>query len=224
MMRAHVTEHPPLVEIEQYVRAELPPVDLLRVDDHLAVCTRCRELAGAAANADDRVKGVALASQADSAAASAAHDPPARVIRMADRSPAARVLRWTAFAAAAASAVLAVNLVRSSRPLVAPRAPAMPSTGAAPIPGASAAAALTPEEHRLVDAAIASGRVERPAIVDTLRPPSGALMGRSDAAAALVPTLPSTAAVDDERPTFEWTDAEGPGSYRVAVYDGNYHE
>jgi len=221
-----VTEHPSLVEIEQYGRAELGADDLLRVDDHLAACAQCRDFADAAADASHRAETAVLAVHADLASARAAAGEPAPV-RIADRA-AARVLRWTAGAAAAAAAVLAVNLFWGTRsgapPAVAPAAAPAPAPSAPPQSSAAVVDPLTADERRAVDAAVGSGRIDRPAILDALRPRSGALMGGAAPVVTLKAARPVAVAVDEERPTFAWSNAGARASYRVAVYDDNFNQ
>jgi hypothetical protein len=118
---------------------------------------------------------------------------------------------WIAAAAAAAAViVVALIAVRSWNP-----APAV-----APIPvRTSTGAPVTADPwHVLLQSAVASGRLEEPAVLATLRPRKETLRGPHAHHAGM--GAPVGVVVESERPRFSWTPIDG-ATYRVSVFDGD---
>jgi hypothetical protein len=120
-------------------------------------------------------------------------------------------IRWGHIAAGfgiAASLTLAVWTL--TRPSSAPET-------AAPV----AASPLTAGEQARVDAAIAAGRVETPAVA--LIRPQGTLLNAPDTARRFGPLGPVGTYVRSPRPLFTWSDA-GADAYTVAVFNESFSE
>jgi hypothetical protein len=121
--------------------------------------------------------------------------------------------RWIAAAAAVAAAIALVVVATrwwTPEPVVAPRAIRVQTPVAAP--------AMSDPWHDLLRSAIASGRLEEPAVLATLRPRKEALRGSH--AHDAVMRAPVGVVVESERPRFSWTPTHG-ATYRVSVFDGD---
>ena len=201
-----MTEHLTSTDIEQYVLATLAAADLLRVDDHLAACDACRLLAVSSSDAPRRLVATVSAFRRDLAIAP---DREATLTKVTLR-------RWGTLAALAATAALAANIIWGTlKPTPPPPAAIVASVPASP---AAPGDPLTPAERRLVDETVARGTFSASPALETLRTPTGALMGTRVALVTFAAVRPQSV-VDTERPTFEWTSADSGAEYRVAVYD-----
>jgi hypothetical protein len=213
-----VTEHLTSTEIEQYVGASLPALDLLRADDHLAACDACRLLAVGSSDAPRRLVSVVSAIRRDLALSPEQEATLSRVSRFPNRTLMTnRLGRWGTLAALAATAAIVANIIWGTLKPGTPR-PAT-AVAAVTVPQATPADPLTPSERRLVDETVARGDFSRPRVLDALRTPTSALMGTRTALASFAAVRPQAVVVDTERPTFEWTGAERGAEYRVSVYD-----
>src|SRR4051812_6159881 len=115
-----VTEHPSDVELQSYARGALAAADLLRIDDHLAVCSVCRTQAFTSTDAARRLSAAAAAVRRD-LAPPAAVPVRSRPVATPDRS------RWVLYAAVAASAIVGIVLGGRGGPLRRPRLSGAPS-------------------------------------------------------------------------------------------------
>jgi hypothetical protein len=82
-----------------------------------------------------------------------------------------------------------------------------------------ATASLTPELQRVVKDALESGRVPRPAGLDTLQGSAGVLMGAGGGSTSFAPRSPVGTYVREDRPLFRWSAYRGARAYVVGVYD-----
>jgi len=217
-----VTEHLTSSELEQYVLSTLPPVDLLRVDDHLASCDACRLLAVNALDTPRRLTATVSALRRELALSPEQEAALWKVSRFPERPSMTKWLaRWGTFGALAATAAIVANIIWGTRTKpVSPPSPSMAAAPARATPSAAPVDLLTAEERRLVDDTLARGTISPPRALDALRMPSGTLMGTTKPIATLAALRPVAAVVDSDRPTFEWTAAAESGAeYRVSVYD-----
>ena len=210
-----MTDHPTHSDIEQYVLAALPAVDLLRVDDHLTTCDACRRLAVNSADTSRRLAATVSAIHRELALSPEQEAALSKVSRFSGR--------WGAFGAIAATAAIVANILWGTLKPATPPPPSVAIVVPAPAPTAPPATPadpLTAAERRLVDETLARGDFSRPRVLDRLRTPSGTLMGTRTPVVTFAALRPAASVVDTERPTFEWTAAEGTGAkYRVSVYD-----
>ena len=194
-MEAHPTE----TELERYANGALPAGDLLRIDDHLALCAACRRRAAAVLGASRRLAGTVSAIK---------HE-------LAETTPAVSAFRrtstWGALAAAAMLVIVA-DIVWGTR------------TSSVPEPSAAQVARVSTDqlsaaEHAAVDAAVQSGKLNRAPVLAQLTSRAGILMGSQAQVLTFGPTFPVGVVVDAERPTLEWSPANEATAYRVSVFD-----
>jgi hypothetical protein len=220
-MSSHLTER----QIAAYRDRVLPPRELLEVDDHLAVCADCRlrlaegeplAAAFAAWNGLPEEPAHRVALDLDKLGEEAAARPerqerPAR--------PAVPVL-W------AAALLLAVGLLvwfLLRLPAEDDSLRADPRRMEASEGSVLASLSTLPEVQRHeVAAVLRAGRLERPPeIVGLLG--AGAILRGKAAATEIRPLSPLGTAVRDGRPTFRWSPLAGAESYRVTVFDRDFH-
>lgn len=206
-MNAHPTDQ----QLTAYAAAALPPAELLVVDDHLGGCATCRERALMLSGGHQRVIDT-VDTLRDEFAADARQPVPAT----------RQYLRWAAIGALAASVAITVNVIWGTRTVQDDR-----RTVAKPAPVVAQAPAqpsLTADEQALVDRAETTGELPRASVLQSLRPPSGVLMGSANPAAAFGPLSPLSV-VDGDHPTLSWTataDSHALTEYRAEIFDEHY--
>ncbi len=197
-----MTGHPSGDELQRYRDRQLSPEDLLRVDDHIAGCERCREsidppaVAGAAAALRAALVG-------EAAAASGAGLP----------------ARWMALAAALVLGLAGVwTLTRSH----APDEPAVSSVAEAS-PVSKPAGTLPDRAVRLARYALDTGALWLdPQTLDLVRGASRSRGGGETRPFALV--SPIAVSVASDRPVFHWSPLPGATAYVVTVSDAAYRQ
>jgi hypothetical protein len=195
-----VEEHPTGTELEGYANGVVSAGDLLRIDDHLAVCAPCRRRAATVLSASRRLASAVSAIQHELA-------PPAVSVF-------ARPATWAALAAAAMLIIVA-DIVWGTRT-------AVPEPSRAQVARVSVDQ-LSAAEHAAVDAAVQSGQLRRAPVLTQLTSRAGVLMGSQAHVSAFGPTFPVGVVVDAERPTLEWSPADEATAYRVAVFDESFN-
>ena len=217
-----MTDHPTDFELERYAHGTLSAADLLRVDDHLAICPLCRRRALEVADGSRRLASTVHAVRQDLSGAGAGFAQSAEVVPFAPRRfTVGRVTGWgpvIAVAAVAATAVFAVNILWGTRtaPVSAP-APSTPVENAAP--QVARADTLTPAERALVDSAAADGRLPRAAALEQVASTTGVLMGSPAHDSTFGPTEPRGVVVDADQPTLIWSSSGAGAQYQVSVFD-----
>jgi hypothetical protein len=206
-----VTPHPSERDLAAYAQAALPPDALLMVDDHLAVCDRCRTHAAVLADSAGRLRAATDTIHRDLV------EPPLPAV---DR-PRTNISWAAGLAAAAAAAAVAValNVTWGTRAVAPDMAPAGDS-GRVRAPEAR----LTADEQAIVDRAVATGEMPRSALADSLKLKTGALMGAEPSHVDFLPLGP-VGLTDTDRPTLTWTALDTRGRavvYRVDVFDAIY--
>jgi hypothetical protein len=98
-----------------------------------------------------------------------------------------------------------------------------PTGPASPVEPA-AASLLTVGEQAVVTAAIGSGRLELPAVIQALAGQTGTLLGGVDDAGPFGPVEPMGRVVLEPRPRFSWSPVTGATGYTVAVFDDRFNE
>jgi len=120
---------------------------------------------------------------------------------------------WIA-AAAAAVALIAIALIAvrswNPAPAVAPRAILVQTSTGEPV--------TSDPWRKLLQSALASGRLEEPAVLASLRPRKETLRGAQAHRSAV--HAPAGFVVESVRPRFSWTPIDG-ATYRVSVFDGD---
>ena len=199
-----MAEHPTDKELESYASGLLAAADLLRVDDHLALCAACRRRAAAALGASLRLAGTVSAIKHELAEAA-----PATVA-----SAFRRTRTWAALAAAAMLVIVA-DIVWGTRTAVREPEPAQAARGSAD--------QLSAAEHAAVDAAVQRGTLRRAPALAQLTSRAGVLMGSQAQLLTFGPTFPVGVVVDADRPTLEWSPANEATEYRVSVFDERFN-
>jgi hypothetical protein len=180
--------------------------DLLGVDDHLAVCAPCRRRAAQAADGSQRLESTVSAARRELATAEPV------------RGSAKRVGGWVAGLAAAATLVIVADIIWGTRSAT----PATAEPGPVKVARVSADG-LTTAERAAVDAATTRGELSRAVELEQLNPKSGVLMGSQAQTFAFGPTFPVGVVVDADRPTLEWSPADGASEYQASVFDENFN-
>jgi hypothetical protein len=213
--------HPAHAELVALTDGQLSDVDREMVESHVMVCAQC---------ADDVADLAAMRTAIAATAHTAAVTVPARVSSGAWKFAVAAV-------AAAAAIFLAVEWYgpESMGDGSSPAAVQRSASTVTPTPESSAASAtaaplrerLSPEEQSIVNAALASGRVDVPANIRALGGTMGTLLGTSappSLSASMLPLAPSGTAVTDGTPPLSWQPIPGALSYRVAIFDQQFNE
>lgn len=215
-----MTGHPSDDELQRYRDRRLSPEDLLRVDDHIAGCARCRE------SIDPRaVAGAAAALRAalvGEAAAASGTGPPARWALAA-----ALVLGlaggWTltrSHAPDEPAVSSGAEASQGSHPAGTPR-----SLGDAPAVerGNAHTTALPDRAVRLARYALDTGALWLdPQTLDLARGASRSRGGGKTRPFALV--SPIAVSVASDRPVFRWSPLPGAAAYVVTVSDAAYRQ
>jgi hypothetical protein len=184
------------------------------VDDHLAICDRCRTRAATLADSAARLRAATDAIHRDLIA------PP---LPSTDR-PRTNI-RWAAglaAAAAAATVAVALNVTWGTRAVAPSVVTPADVSGRVHVP--VAAARLTADEQAIVDRAVATGEMPRSALADSLQVKTGALMGAGPSHVDFLPLGP-LGLTDNDQPTLTWTSLDTRGRavvYRVDVFDASY--
>jgi anti-sigma factor RsiW len=234
-----MTRHVTPAVVGQFTGGRLPPEETLSVARHLEECARCRSVAedtldwAAAAESwrgalhaalDDHLRGRTLFDyadgtlNADEVPEADAHLEHCRSCRedLADLRPLRRDRSHRSRIAlpAAAALVLVAGLAVLAR-----RTPAPVARTPIPAPRPSLAAPnAVVSWSDLVAAAVAAGRIDPPAILDTLRMPADdALRGGESRTFSAV--SPDGVVIENPRPTFRW-DASVSAVYSVSVFTG----
>jgi hypothetical protein len=199
-MRAfHVTAE----VLDRFARGDLDDRDLMEVLHHLENCESC----------------------ARAGEARAAGDLSALRTEMTTELPARRpAFAWALPAAAAIAIAITAALLRPRDRAIDPVPPvAVATASSAPVtvmepPAPPAAAVETirrPEWQRIVDEAVASGRLAFPAELAALQAPFDTVRGGTGREERV---SPAAVIVDEVRPTFTWPSREG-GTYTLFVFD-----
>lgn len=195
-----MTDHPRDDELQRYRDRRLSPEGLLRVDDHIAGCERCRGLIDPPA-----VAGAAAALRAALVGEWAA-------------SGARPHARWMALAAALVLGCAGLwTLTRSH----APEEPAVSSV--APAAQVSKPAALPDRAVQLARYALDTGALWLdPQTLDLVRGASRSRGGGKTRPFALV--SPIAVSVASDRPVFRWSPLPGAAAYVVTISDVAYRQ
>ncbi len=233
-MTGHFTD----AELREFARGSLDPDRLLRADDHLAVCDRCRrraaDLTGATAQVDavlgrastslhpddDRlqsfVEGTLGSEDAgevrDHLSTCAVCAEQVRDLREWSAPPAPRTAwprRWLAVAAA----IVAVVLVPASLRQLRSRREVEP-------PSLAGLASLPPAVQQRVRDAVSTGAAREPAFMADLARGRETLMGANPTRpVGFEPLAPVATGTATDTPRFEWTPAAAADGYVVTVVD-----
>ncbi|MFI5179333.1 MAG: hypothetical protein ACHQO8_12245 [Vicinamibacterales bacterium] len=212
-----MNEHPTDFELERYANGGLAAADLLRVDDHVAVCAACRSRALQSGHATDRLSSTVAAVRRDLAA-------PAVIPFPARSAMSAHIRRRGAIYAAVAAVMIFAIITWGTRGKPVSPPPSLVALSSAPAKADTAPDALTSDERAAVNGAIATGQMPRAAALDALASASGPLMGERARTPVFGPVRPAGIVVDAERPTLEWRAAGDRAEYRVAVFDDAFEE
>lgn len=239
-MRDHLTEE----TLRRLKARELAADEVVAAFRHIAACDTCTALSRAAAAEDaERLQDLLAADAAEpprhltpeelsgwirrtldagALAAAAVHLEDCALCRedVADlerlRAPRAR-WPWLAAAAAVAAAIATLLLGPDDRPTAPPRTVRTdPPRVTKPTPVAPRYA--NAEWVRLVDEALATGRLPRPITPTLPRPTGDTIRGSSPAAEAKV--APTGIVVEDAQPELTWSRIDG-AIYVVSIFDGD---
>jgi hypothetical protein len=228
MTRSTLTDHPTDLELERYAKDALAAGDLLRVDDHLAMCHECQRRAVASMDLSRRLGSAVSAIRQDLVIALDDESRRSNVLPMPDRRAlAARLGRWGSLGAPAAAIVLVMDILWGARTPVRPTARHVaPPVATTATPANSVIASktdsLTEDEQRRVDGALASGRVRRAHVLDMLLSHAEVLMGEPTRAWTFAAASPVGVVVDEDRPTFVWSGLPERARCRVSVFDESF--
>jgi anti-sigma factor RsiW len=240
-----MTRHVTRAVVGQFTAGKLPPEATLSVARHLEECTRCRSVAAetlyweAAAETwrgalhaalDDHLRGSTLFDYADGTLTADevpeadAHLEHCRSCRddVADlrslRTRRSRKMRIALPAAAALILVAGLAVLARRTPVPAPAPIARPSATSAT--RLSPAAPNVPASWSdLVAAAVAAGRIDPPAILETLRMPADDAL-RGGRARPFSAVTPDGVVIENPRPAFRW-DASLSAVCIVSVFTGD---
>ncbi len=206
-------EHPTDSELEGYAKGVVPAAELLRVDDHLALCPSCRRRAGEALEAS--LAGTVSSIRHELAGAS--EDSTSAVVAFRRRAVSTRA--WVGMAAAAAMLVIVADIVWGTRTGNGGAGHELRTVEAARV----ATDRLSADERAAVDAVVAGGSLRRAPVLDQLTSRAGVLMGSQAQTSGFGPTFPVGVVVDADQPTLEWSPAGEASAYRVSVFDENFN-
>ena len=130
--------------------------------------------------------------------------------------------RWriSAFATIAAGTVLAAGLAFWAFQKQPPAPPASEVSKTNP----PAEPALSPEQQAMVQLAIASRKLERAPVLDSLIARRGVLLGSPGEARTFEIGAPVGTTVLTDRPSFRWQAVEGGAHYVVSVFDADFRK
>jgi len=236
-MPGHLTEQ----QAERYRQRLLSPAELLSIDDHIHRCEACRARLAAGEPLD-------AAWSAWAAAVSGEAEPPAIRTRFRRFLPAMAAAALVALVAAAV--LLRTQSASTAPPVEKPPTQKTPRQEPPEIHGPLLAApvivlqdgnesltldregrlsgleTLPAGRRRQVAAAIRTRRLEKPAVLaQLLGPPSSALRSPADPneVEPLSPVSPVGTVVRANPPKFRWRPLPGAESYRVTVFDSDFH-
>lgn len=129
--------------------------------------------------------------------------------------------RWPAIAALAAGVLVVAGLAywaMNQRPQL------PPSDIAKLMVPPPAEPALSPEQQQAVQLALATHKLERAAILDSIVGRPGVLLGAPGSAAQFQLTAPMGTTVLMDRPVFRWQPAAGATRYVIAVFDEDFRK
>jgi anti-sigma factor RsiW len=241
-----MTQHATKTELIRLWERKLTPGETLAIVRHLESCSECAATAADAvdsraaaeswggtlrATLGDHLRGDELLDYVDGrlspAAMSEANGHLEHCTVCRDDVADLRALRgggrrgWQRVALAAAAVLIVVAgigvVVRRTPTRVPLSTVGRPSISAAP-PSPLLAEALPAAWRALIDAAITSGRIAPPAILNTLRMPADMMRGEGAGRAAAV--SPNGVVLEGPRPTFRWNGSSG-AVYTVSVFDGD---
>jgi hypothetical protein len=233
-----VTAHPSDAELRKFAAGVLPPDEILRIDDHLSQCDRCRRAAADVTDASARIR--EFRTQLGEAATLHVSDEEL-VLLVEDRlPPAAREaamrhldecatcaahagdlrewtrtpprFRWSRLAVAAVVAftVLVPTAIWQWRTL---RPPAV-------APSLAGLDAISADERVRVQAALDRGAARLPAFIGDVVASREVLMGRGGAGSGMFTVVaPVGTGTVSDRPAFRWRALEHADGYDVAVFD-----
>ncbi len=207
MQQHHLTDQ----QVLDYRARSLAPRELLRVDDHLSICSTCRDRLW-----NEMETGPMIASLRN--LADAATDPTVHK----------RKRLWTAVAAIAAVLIATVALVIVMRTPSTPvlKTATVSSTPApiAPIPPTPATPQMPDEYQTLLERTRREGKFDRaPVLRDLIRKDSVLLApGRTDESHAV--RGPIGTVVLSDKPAFRWQPVAAATQYVVAVFDSNFEK
>lgn len=237
----HLTEE----QFSRYRSRQLPPAELLHVDEHAAHCEACRDRLYDQQRAATHLRQLKielsehLAYDQIAACADGSVSPEARVhlkdcamcraevddltefrgeLAGPPRAPIpmpVRAVRWRLPAAAA------ILLAAGISAWIMAHGPRSSSPTAAV---AHHESPLSAEQQQLVANALSSRRLERAPVLDRLITRRSILLGSADSGANfdLIGPMGTTEVTD--RPTFHWTSAPGATRYVVALFDENFQK
>jgi hypothetical protein len=228
-----MADHLTAADVEQYQRGDAPPARLLAWDDHLAACTTCQAQLAPAGDLAHWAKGLGKQEEqshlsyeqtvarvegrvaASEKFAVEAHLRECETCRQdvadlkrfrAGMKKTSNNWMWLAAAAAAIVLVAAASFVL--------RGPARSSLKLADNWGT--------RDSSIVQQALAAGKLSFGALPADLVSKPGTLLGPS-APNLFAPLSPLGALVESDTPELRWQELSGASSYRVEIYDADFH-
>jgi hypothetical protein len=214
-------------QIAQYRRGHAAPQELLVLDDHLAACAECRSRLGGESTARDLLRWEDGLQRYNLEPEHAEQKP-------APMAPRGRPLVWIPAAAAAALVLAFVGWqalrTKNQAPLVAVEKyrvvlrdsgfqVALRDDGSVVAPPVVADAG-----RALIADALRTGALPMAPPDPELASRTVVLRGRGNRTGAFAVLAPVGAVLLSDRPEFQWEPLNGAQSYRVQVYDSEFHE
>jgi len=200
-MGGRLSEHLTAGELERYRHRELPPVELMRVDDHVSVCESCRSELAASMD----VEMLARSWQAD----------------LSERPKRTFSFRLVAVAATVVLCVAAAAVIRSRRqsPILArlqdgPHVIALDAAGRLTGMGG-----LTSEQEQSIRAALRDSKLNLPDTTAWLVGRTEVLMGQKSSEADHTLVSPWGTAILEDQPLFRWKPLPGARAYIVVIQE-----